>query len=267
MRDCSVDFAFFKKSVAKTVAGNEVIGPYCHRPLVMNDRVVDSFLLNKSVAESHLGIWIIWLARYGSAAISDCLVHFAFLEKRTAEIVIRIPKIRLHFQSCPVIGDCLVNFAFLEKHNSQVIVRHPAIGISGQRRPPERFDVAVHRALPPRQCRQGCNNTHRRTQNQGATPLKRVGQIGHTRRSERNWSDTSQILVMVCDKRVAKCVEHDEAQYWTEGRYEKYRCDLDTPADMAPQKTDCHAENHSRQQPRVIVQMSRRDIPSRINEG
>src|SRR5439155_1025540 len=52
MRDCSVDFAFFKKSMAKTVAGNKVIGPYCHRPLVMNDRVADSFLLNKSVSMS-----------------------------------------------------------------------------------------------------------------------------------------------------------------------------------------------------------------------
>src|SRR5213080_4806465 len=128
MRDCSVDFAFFKKSMAKTVAGNEVIGPYCHRPLVMNDRFVDSFLLNKSVAESHLGIWIIWLARYGSVAISDCLVHLAFLEK----------------------------------HNAQVIVSHPAIGISGQRRPPERFDVAIHGGLSPRQRRQDCDHTEHR---------------------------------------------------------------------------------------------------------
>src|SRR5438094_9559438 len=145
----------------------------------MNDRIVDSFLSNKSVAESHLGIWIIWLHRYGSVAISDCLVHFAFYEKSTAEIISRVPKVRLQLQSCPVMRDRVVGFAFLEKNNAQVIVSHPTTGISCQRRPPYRFNVAIHRALLPSQHRQGCNNTRHRAQNEEATPLKRVGQTDH----------------------------------------------------------------------------------------
>src|SRR6266536_2255811 len=84
-----------------------------------------------------------------SAAMEDRSIDFAFLKEGMAKIVIRIPKIRLHLQSCPVMGNCLVGFAFLKQYDSQIVVSHPAFGISCQRRPPERLNVAVHHALAP----------------------------------------------------------------------------------------------------------------------
>jgi len=100
------------------------------------------------------------------------LVGFTFLEKRVAKIIIRVREIWLHLQSFPVMSDCLVNFAFLKKYDAQIIVSHPAGGVSCQRRPPERFDVSIHRALPPSQHRQGRNHGDRRAKDQTTAPFE-----------------------------------------------------------------------------------------------
>jgi len=53
----------------------------------------------------------------------------------------------------------IVKLAFFKQYDAQIVVSHPATGISGQSRAPERFDVAIHRGLSPRQYRQECHHT------------------------------------------------------------------------------------------------------------
>src|SRR5206468_10488819 len=137
---------------------------------------------------------------------------------------------------------------------------------SCQRRPPERFNVAVHRALSPCPYCQDRNDAHRCGQNERATPLIRGSQTGHTRRSERNWSDASQILIMISYKRVAKCEKHDKPEHRAQGHNEKCGSDLEATPHIAPQKVEQRAQHDSREQPYVIQQVRRRDVPSRINE-
>src|SRR5206468_12615919 len=71
-------------------------------------------------------------------------------------------------------------------------------------------------------------------------------------RSERDWSDASQILVMVSYKRVAKCEKHDQPNHGAERCHEKCSGDLDTPPHIPPQKVDHPAQHDSREQPCVI---------------
>src|SRR5438876_12374900 len=151
MGDRSVDFASFKKGMAKGVVGEEIIRSHGQCFLVMNNRLIDSLLLKKSFAQSDLSIWIIRLNHYSSLAMDDRLVDFAFLEESVAKIVICVRKIRLHLQGLPVMSNCLVNFAFLKKDDAQIIVSHPASWIFSQRHPPERFDISIHCRLSPRQ--------------------------------------------------------------------------------------------------------------------
>src|SRR5262245_6635215 len=71
---------------------------------------------------------------------------------------------------------------------------------------------------------------------------------------------------MIGYKRVAKCVKHDESQHRAQSRNEESRCDLDAASKVSAQKIDSSACHDSRQQPRIVDQMSWRGIPSRINK-
>src|SRR6185436_6621485 len=114
MLNGSIERPSLKQSVAETITGKKVIGTYCHRFLVVNNRVVDSFLLQKSVGKRHLGIWIIWLHPDRFVTIENCLVHLAFAQKGGAKIVIGIPKVRLHFERRPVMPNRVVKLVFSE---------------------------------------------------------------------------------------------------------------------------------------------------------
>src|SRR5215212_1105667 len=102
MVDRTIELPFLEESMAQTVPGKKVIGPYRGCFLIMRDRVVDPFLLKESIGQSHLSIWIVWLHPDRFIAIQNCLVHFAFAQKSSAEVVIGIPKAGLHFQGRPV---------------------------------------------------------------------------------------------------------------------------------------------------------------------
>src|SRR4026207_1697459 len=185
MVDRSVELPFRRGSVAETATGKKVVGTYCRGFLIVNNRVVDSFLLEKSISQSHLGIWIVWLHRDRFVTIENCLVHLTFAQKSGAKIVIGIPKVRLHFQCGPVMRNRIVKLASSKKYNAQVVVSHPTTGISGKRRWPGCFDVAIHRSLSPCQCRQQRHHTERRASDQAAAVLKRVGGSHQTGRRPR----------------------------------------------------------------------------------
>ena len=153
--------------------------------------------------------------------MEECGVDFPFLEKNVAKIIISIGKIRAHFQSFPVMSNRFVNLVLLCQDDAQIVMSHPAIRVSANSGSPERFDVNVHRALAP-----GKHSNHRKKTNSCAedemtTPFERGRQSCDTGGSQRDWTDTSQVLVMVRYKGVAKCVEHDEADYRAECRYKK----------------------------------------------
>src|ERR1700747_2349764 len=98
---------------------------------------------------------------------------------------------------------------------------HPATWISGNRGPPERFDVRVHRALAPRKHGKRCKKTNRCAEDEMTTLFERSSQSCDTGGCQRDWTDAGQVLVMVCDKGVAKGIEHDEPEYRAECRYKK----------------------------------------------
>src|SRR5439155_24414484 len=147
MDHCTIDFPFLEKRMAETEVSNEIIGPKRQRLFVMANGVVQLSLFCKRIAEGNLWVWIIGLHCGGSCTVRDRLIHLAFSQKSVAEIVIRIPKIRLQIQSCPVLGNCLVYLILFKKYNAQIIVGHPAIWIFSQGCAPERFNIAIHRAL------------------------------------------------------------------------------------------------------------------------
>ena len=118
---------------------------------------------------------------------------------------------------------------------------HPASGVSGNRRPPECFDVSVHRALPPSQHSQHGNNRDRYAKDEITAGFEGASQIRNTRGGERDRSNARQILVMVRDKGVTKCVEHDEAQDWAECRDEKQCGDFQAASGVAPDEEDRRA--------------------------
>ena len=153
--------------------------------------------------------------------MEDCGIDFPFLEKGVAKIIIRVCKIRAHFQSFPVMSNRLVNFILLGKDDAQIVMSHPAIRVSGNCRPPESFNVSVHRALAPSKQRKHRNNTNRCTEDEMTTFFERGSQSCDTCGSERNWTDAGQVLVMVRDKGVAERIEHDEADNRTERRYKE----------------------------------------------
>src|SRR5207244_13446838 len=133
---------------------------------------------------------------------------------------------------------CFRNLIGLIKEETQVVVRHPASWISYKRCPPKRFNVTVHRALPPSQHRQHHNNAERRAKDQFTASFERASQSGHPCRRQRDRPDAGKILVMVGDKGVAKWEKHDETEDWAECREEKCCCDLDTAPQTAPPKVD-----------------------------
>jgi len=87
----------------------------------------------------------------------------------------------------------VVDFAFLEQDDAQIIVSHPAAGFL-PRRPPERFDVSVHRALPPGQHGEDSNDTNPAPKSKRRRTSKGVSRTGNTCASQRIGPITGQIL-------------------------------------------------------------------------
>ena len=137
----------------------------------------------------------------------------------------------------------LVELTFFKQHDPEIVVSHPAARISRESCAPERFDIAIHCRLSPRQCRQDCHYTERRGQNYDAALLEGIGQINQTGRDQGDGADTGQILIMIGHKRVAECVKHDEPQHRAERRDEKCGCDLNTASRIPAQKIDYHASD------------------------
>src|SRR5437870_11599338 len=110
---------------------------------------------------------------------------------------------------------------------------HPTSGVSCNRRSPECSDVSVHCALPPSQNSQYGNDGNRCAIDEITACFKSVSQTRYTCGSQRDWPDASHILVMVRDKCVTKCIEHDEAQDWAECCDEKQCGDFQAASDVA----------------------------------
>src|SRR2546430_10604762 len=94
-------------------------------------------------------------------------------------------------------SDPIIELAFLEEDDAEVSVSHPAFGISCQRGAPQRFDIAIHCGLSPRQRRQGGNHNQRRAQNEGAILLEHTGQTKYAR-SEEHTSELQSQSNLVC---------------------------------------------------------------------
>src|SRR5438477_12197361 len=153
--------------------------------------------------------------------MEDCGISFTLLKKSVAKVIFGVGKIRAHFQRFPVMSNRFVNLAFLRKNDAQIIMSHPATRVSGNRGPPERFNVSVHRALAPGEHGKRRNNTNCRAEDEMTTLFERSSQSCDTGGRKRDWTDAGQVLIMVRHKGVAKCVEHDETDYRAERRYKK----------------------------------------------
>src|SRR5262249_1466931 len=135
----------------------------------------------------------------------------------------------------------LIDLAFLEKDDAEVCMSHPALRVSCKSNVPEPFDVAIHRSLPPRQCRQHRNCKYCRAPNKD-TLFKRVGQTDYPRRGKGDRPDTRQILVVIRHKGITECEEHDEPKHWTKCRDKECSSDLDAASRIAPQPADRHTD-------------------------
>src|SRR5437660_11718740 len=71
---------------------------------------------------------------------------------------------------------------------------------------------------------------------------------------------------MIRHERVAKCVEHDEAEKRAKRCYKKQRCNFDAPAEKTPAVINQHRKDDRSDQPHVSKQIGAINPPLRINE-
>src|SRR5215471_12641165 len=101
-------------------------------------------------------------------------------------------------------NDGVVKSALLKQNHTEIRVRHPAFGVSREGGAPKRFNVDVCCGLPPRQRPQACYHQQRSAYDGNAVPRKFFAQTDYARTRKSDWSDASQILIMICHERVAK---------------------------------------------------------------
>ncbi len=166
-----------------------------------------------------------------------------------------------------ILINCVIDVTFFLLNNSEIVVGHPRLRIFGYGCSPKSFKVAIHRALSPGQ------NAKAHRDGEPAAPRNPLpvsdlfGQCRETGGHDGDRADTSQILVMVRDKGVAKRVEHDESEQGAQRRDEKERGDFNTSPEKPSRETNSNACHAGRNQPEISGRVRHLNVPLRVNEG